>query len=72
MIYYIPYNWKVEKDSSLTTSLLISGTILSSILKSGASVAAEFTEGAAAACLLVIPTPLLQLHQYKMNPPDQT
>ena len=76
MVYYIPYNWKVEQDSSLPTTLMITGIMLSSILKEGtatvAAAATTFAEDAAAACFIfLVPTQVLQMQQNKTNPPDQ-
>ena len=68
MIYYVPYNWRIDKSSSISTFTMISMAVFGSIAKSTATSCMEIIENQAAATLIIIPSVLLNTYSNK-NPP---
>ena len=74
MVYYIPYNWRVENKSGLSTSALIKIFVFGAHIAAGVSsigqMATFITEESAAACLLLFPLPVMNYHMNKNNMHD--
>ena len=70
MIYYVPYNWKIENNTNISTSIMVSLTVFGSVLSSGTSAAAETTATIAeraAATFVMIPTSLLNQYMNRIK-----
>lgn len=73
MVYYIPYNWRVENNTSMDTSILVGLTVFGTMLSSAAEIGGEITkEFASAATLMIIPSPVLNQINDKFNCPTES
>jgi len=75
MVYYIPYNWRVENKSGLSTEALIKIFVFGSMFVSGVSSIGQITtyivEDSAAACFVLMPAPVLNYYTNKENMQNQ-